>query len=462
MNRYLIAFFVPITMPFAYSYETMSLLLVVIFFWITPPSSSFSNSAKVVHSPYRTTFRRYAESENVRNSVINNEEDPRVFQKRIRQEQLNQILKSKTKDEYKEQSSVVPRSSAKKEIIKKRRQGEAASAAMDLPVQPMVTTIGGGTNTLFESIRNAVVPRWHPVPGVADINPQFRVESPTMNSNGYAATIWRNARKRQPAMWRYALRTFDRMVQQQQEQQLKGPKIDIINTHYEGALVAASKLGWSQRALEIYETVEKKEDQILERIQQSSMGSSATKSTGGSGQNTKIAIRITENMVFSVIRASVRESMQQRRREPLDAVLNRVINNMYEKHGISVTSIHLNPIAAGYQSLGYTNVANELLLGNLLDRIGEPEAENAIDTTFNVYDVQAKDKGSYSLLVQSAVQEQDWGQAVRALKTMTEAGLYPTNRHINLWTEVSGKRSTQRQLRVVNDTATTNVVKTKK
>ena len=92
--------------------------------------------------------------------------------------------------------------------------------------------------------------------------------------------------------------------------------------------------------------------------------------------------------------------------------------------------------------------ANNILLGNLLDRIGGPEAENAgIDTgTFNVYDVQAKDKGSYSLLVQSAVQEQDYGQAVLALRTMTEAGLYPTNRHLNIWTEVSNKRRYSRAI----------------
>jgi hypothetical protein len=446
-------------MQFFCHYEATGWLLVTIIFSMTPFSSSFSRTLTLLHYPNRVDVYRFAESENVHDNDTNNvEEDPRIFQKRVRQEQLNAILKSRAKDEYKEQPIAVPRSTSKKEIIKKRRQGEAASAAMDLPIQPMVTTISGGTKTLFESIRSAVVPRWHPVPGVADVNPQFRVESPTMNSNGYAATIWRNARKRQPAMWRYALRTFDRMVQQQQEQQLKGPKIDIINTHYEGALVAASKLGWSQRALEIHDIVEKKEEQILERIQQSSSANSSTKSINSGTQNAKIAIRITENMIFSVIRASVREAVKQRRREPLDSVLHRVVNTMNDKHRIAVTSIHLNPIAAAYQSLGYTNVANELLLGNLLDRIGEPEAENSIDTTFNVYDVEAKDKGSYSLLVQSAVQEQDWGQAVRALKTMTEAGLYPTNRHINSWTEVSGKRYIQRQRHASNETISSNVL----
>jgi hypothetical protein len=355
------------------------------------------------------------------------EVDPRIFQKKIREAQLDAILQKKPR--------IVDREiRAKKDIVKKRKQGEAASAAMDLPEQPIVTTIGGGTNALFESIRKAVVPRWHPVAGVADVNPRFRVESPTMNSKGYAASIWRNARKRQPAMWRYALRTFDRMMQQQQSS--KGPKLEAVNAHYEGALVAAAKLGWSQRALDIYQSVEKKEAQIMERIQQSSAGNKSSKTS-----RPKLAVRITENMVLSVIRASVREATIRKSREPLDRVLQLVIEKVNEKHSIPVTSVHLNPIAASYQSLGCTKESDNLLIQNLLDRIGGPEAENSIDTTFNVYDVQAKDKGSYSLLVQSAVQEQDWGQAVRALKTMTEAGLYPAQRHLNKWTEISEKRS---------------------
>jgi hypothetical protein len=362
------------------------------------------------------------------------ESNPRIVQKRVRGAQIDTIIPSKSKMDDDEQR---PIGLSKKDLVKKRKQGEAASAAMDLPMQPIVTTIGGGTNALFENIRKAVVPRWHPVAGVADINPRFRVESPAMTSRGYAASIWRNARKRQPAMWRYALRTFDRMVQQQQ--QSTGPKLDIINVHYEGAMVAAEKLGWSQRALDIYQFVEKKEAQIRERIHQSPV---ASKSNG----DPKIAIRITENMVLSVIRACVRESVVQKKREPLDRVLQLVIDNLNETHGISVTAIHLNPIAAAYQSLGYTKESDIVLQHKLLDRIGGPEAENVIDTTFNVYDVQAKDKGSYSLLVQSAVQERDWGQAVLALKTMTEAGLYPSNRHLNVWTEISEKRRRPKQI----------------
>ena len=434
----------------------MGKLTVLLLCVIVRRCSSFVLLFPTSYHPYRltdTTRFLFSDESETSDEIV--EEDPRLFQKRIRQEQLNAVLKSRSKDiEYTQQRQqqriVTPQQPKRKDIVKKRRRDEASSAAMDLPNQPMVTTISGGTNALFETIRNAVVPRWHPVSGVADVNPQFRIASPTMNSVGYAASIWRNARKRQPAMWRYALRTFDRMVLLQQEKQTNGPKLDIVNTHYEAALVAASKLGWSKRAIEIYETVESKQEKIWERMQQSSGLSSGTSSTNNgskittssSAQKTKIAIRITENMVLSVIRACVREAMKYKKREPLDVLLQKVIYTIHDKHNIPITSVHLNPIAAAYQSLGCTDDANNILLRNLLDRIGGPEAENVgIDTgTFNVYDVQAKDKGSYSLLVQSAVQEQDYGQAVLALKTMTEAGLYPTNRHLNKWTEVSNKR----------------------
>jgi hypothetical protein len=446
----------------------MGNLIVLLFCVFVHRCSSFVSVDFTSYHPYRHIFtstpRFLASDESETNDEIV-EEDPRLFQKRIRQEQLNAVLQSRSKDvdytQQQKQRIVPPQQPKRKDIVKKRRQGEAASAAMDLPNQPMVTTISGGTNTLFETIRKAVVPRWHPVTGVADVNPQFRIASPTMNSVGYAASIWRNARKRQPAMWRYALRTFDRMVEQQKEQQSNGPKLEVVNTHYEAALVAASKLGWSKRAIEMYETVEYKQEKILERMQQSSgLSSGSSSSNNGSKinvQNTKIAIRITENMVLSVIRACVREAMKYKKRAPLDLLLHKVIYTIHDKHNIPITSVHLNPIAAAYQSLGYTDDANNILLGNLLDRIGGPEAENVgIDTgTFNVYDVQAKDKGSYSLLVQSAVQEQDYGQAVQALKTMTEAGLYPTNRHLNKWTEASNKRrystTTRRQYRYKGD-----------
>jgi hypothetical protein len=319
--------------------------------------------------------------------------------------------------------------SPKKEIVKKRKDGEAASAAMDLPVQPLVKTIPGGTRLIFEAARQSV-PRWHPTAGVADVNPNFRTEPPMMNSQGYAASIRRNARKRQSAMWRYAIRTYDRLMEQHQSS--TGPRTEVSTVHLEGALTAAAKLGWSERALQVYQWAEQREEQIRDRLQPSIKRKS-------------IGVQVTENMVLSVIRACVRQAGRIKSREPLDAA-RRLVETVEAKHDIPVTAIHLNPIAAAYQSLGLLNEANELLQENLGDRVGGPEAENDLENSFNVYDVQSKDKGSYSLLVSAAVSEQDWAGAVEALRTMTEAGLYPANRHLNTWTEISVKKRNSRMV----------------
>ena len=70
-----------------------------------------------------------------------------------------------------------------------------------------------------------------------------------MTAQAYARTIWRHARKKKrPAMWRYAVRTFDRM-----------PAALKTNVHYEGVLAACAKLGWSERARQVYETVVEKQ-----------------------------------------------------------------------------------------------------------------------------------------------------------------------------------------------------------
>lgn len=354
-------------------------------------------------------LRTYLPSKHANGKESIEEYDSLSAQKKTRESQLDAIV------------------NPKKALAKKKKQGEASSKAMDLPMQPLVKTIAGGANLIFEATRQGV-PRWHPTSGVSDVNPSFRTEAPIMNSQGYAASIWRNARKRQPAMWRYAVRTFDRMTEQQQS--TVGPKIEVTNIHYEGVLTAAAKLGWSERALELYRLVEQKEGKIRERLQP------ALKSK-------KIAVQITENMVLTVIRACVREAVTKKARAPLDAA-RQIAETVEESRRIPVTAIHLNPLAAAYQSLGLTEEANQLLLTNLADRIGGPEAENVLDNSFNVYDVQAKDKGSYSLLVSSAVTEEDWGGAVDALKTMTEAGLYPANRHLNAWTEISERQRRHR------------------
>ena len=65
----------------------------------------------------------------------------------------------------------------------------------------------------------------------------------------------------------------------------------------------------------------------------------------------------------------------------------------------------------------------------------------------NINDLGCKDKASYALRVQGAVSAEDWGTAVEALTTMTEAGLYPVERHLNVWTEVSERKTKHRTTR---------------
>lgn len=57
------------------------------------------------------------------------------------------------------------------------------------------------------------------------------------------------------------------------------------------------------------------------------------------------------------------------------------------------------------------------------------------ETQLNIHQVKAKDRGSYSLLVQGAVIDEDWSCAVEELKRMTEVGLYPNSRNLNAWAE---------------------------
>lgn len=286
-----------------------------------------------------------------------------------------------------------------------------------------------------------VLPRWRPLEGVSDVNPKFRTQSPMMNSIGYSKTIWRNARKtNKPSLWRHALRTYDRMEQnaatkasdhlQQHSDQTK-LKVPRTNSHHEGALVACAKLGLWKKALQIYQGVEKQQR--------------------NQGMYTKVSI--TDNMVLSLIRACVRRARDlenvgktvQERRAPLDACTE-ILLAMEEHHGLPLVARHLNPLAAAYHKLGLIQEASTLLRMNLADRSSGPEAESGEDT-FNINDVRAKDKGSYSLLVKGAVLEGSWADAVDALRTMTDAGLYPNSRNLNAWTEVSERKTKQRATR---------------
>jgi pentatricopeptide repeat protein len=78
----------------------------------------------------------------------------------------------------------------------------------------------------------------------------------------------------------------------------------------------------------------------------------------------------------------------------------------------------------------------------LEDRTSGPEEEWG-ENPFNVNDVRAKDKASYSLLVKGAVSSGDWQNAIHALGNMTQAGLYPNSRNLNSWVEASERKSKQ-------------------
>lgn len=216
------------------------------------------------------------------------------------------------------------------------------------------------------------------------------------------------------------------------EDGIKTLKVQRTNLHHEGALVACAKLGLWQKAIQIYETVEEEQQRATNYRK----------------------VFITDNMVMSLIRSCVRgarnagaeeDATLDDRRAPLDACLELLLS-MEEKHGLPLVARHLNPIAAAFQKLGLNQEATTLLSTQLEDRTSGPEEEDG-DDPFNVNDVRAKDKGSYALLVKGAVSEEDWEGAVDALRTMTEAGLFPNNRNLNAWTEVSERKSKQRAAR---------------
>ena len=313
------------------------------------------------------------------------------------------------------------------------------------------------TSKFAASSSKSVLPRWHPIRGVSDANPSFRTAAPMMNSQGYAGTIWRNVRKaNKPSLWRHALRTYDRMgekpaAKQQQAKDIGSLamttrnndnndssnnnrlKVQRTNVHHDGALVACAKLGLWQKALQIYRDVEEQQERPTSYQK----------------------VFVTDNMVLSLIRSCVLASRApgasqktaEERRLPLDACLE-VLLEMEDQHGLPLVARHLNPLAAAYQKIPGFGVpeAARLLTTHLSDRTSGPEEEDG-DDPFNVNDVRAKDKGSYSLLVKGAVSEGNWEGAVEALKLMTDSGLYPKARNLNGWTEVSERKTKQRATR---------------
>ena len=390
-------------------------------------------------------------------------------------------LQAKKKDSNKSNETESKTEKQRREIAYKRRQGRKASAQMDLPEQPTVKTLEGGTAMIFDMARRMMVwdeedaleqkraataaaaaaaaaadddnetttvtatpPRWHPTMGISDRNPAFRTQSPTMSAQGYAGIIWRNVRKTsKPVMWRYALRSFDRMEEQHQTTKNNSVSVERSTIHYEGALLACAKLGLWERALEIYKQVEAKEAELIRQRKNSR----------------SLSVQVTDNMVQSLIRASIRSVRQKRRatntqqqarlqdrRAPLDTAVE-IVLQIEDKHNIPVVAQHLNPLAAAYQSLGLYTEAADLLRHNLKERITGPEPEDGSSAPLNLNDIRAKDKAAYALLVKGAVSEGDWVGAVDALTNMTQSGLYPVSRHLNQWTEVSERKTKQRTTR---------------
>ena len=286
--------------------------------------------------------------------------------------------------------------------------------------------------------------RWYPHSGIADVNDNFRTQSPIMNNKGFEKIIWKNARKKnKPSQWKYALRTYDRMALLEGDPNFG--QIKRLNIHHEGAMQACAKLGLWQRALEIYHYVYQQE--MGEEIQRAGKDEKST------------SVYVTDDMVLSLVRSTVRasrlRSRQKRkshdpplspeqeeqeaalRRIPLDTALE-ILSSLPEKHNIPLVAYYLNPLAAAYQSLGYTAVSKKILETFLTNRTaGE-------DDILNVHDLCAKDKGSYSLLVQASVVTGDWGAAVDSLSEMTNAGIYPNSRHCNVWSEISERQTRPR------------------
>mmetsp|Transcript_14115 Transcript_14115/g.28457 ORF Transcript_14115/g.28457 Transcript_14115/m.28457 type:complete len:497 (+) Transcript_14115:178-1668(+) len=207
--------------------------------------------------------------------------------------------------------------------------------------------------------RAGILPRWHPHGGISDVNPSFRSTPPAMNSRGYAAAIRRNSRKRnKPASWRHALRTYYRMTSMEEEagqeapENMAGasttnedapriaarPRLAVRRSapHYEGAIVACSKLGLWREAFRIYEEAAESKD-----------GPSAQMAQASTGAARKHRRTVTDNMILGLVRAAVRGSKSlemkskdvEYRREPLDKVSNLLLNLEVRKKNVDETVV---------------------------------------------------------------------------------------------------------------------------
>ena len=360
----------------------------------------------------------------------------------------------------------------------------------------LIKTFGGGTTLMFKMIRERMLdwgssaepqpskpktlPKWHPHTGISDVNPNFRQAPPAMNNRGFAKSIWRNLRKRQkPSLWQNALRTYDRMTAMESETL----NIQRSNIHHEGAMLACAKLGDWHRALEIYHSVHQIELETQAQFDDAQFNetrstqptpiaepavstlSSAEKRAASIKMKMRREVHVTDSMILSLVRACVKASRnrgkQQNngeeshelspeleeqeaalRRIPLDTALE-ILSNIQEDHNIPLVAVHINPLAAAYQKLGYVQQSLDIVQTMLSNRTVGEEPEDGVDI-LNVNDFCAKNKDSYSLLVQGSVVTGDWGSAVEALADMTNAGLYPNKRHCNIWSEISERQTRPR------------------
>lgn len=400
----------------------------------------------------------------------------------------NTRFASETKRHSRSDNKDEPPSNSKDEVDRSKRTKRQEDPFQATGQEDLIQTLAGGPALIFEMARKSMLfvrdtdsassdksekKRWRPYSGVSDSNPSFRTQAPAMNNQGFAKSIWRNIRKRnKPSLWRQALRTYDRMTILENDPNFS--HIQRSNTHHEAAMLACAKLGLWQRALEIYHDVYQQEMDAAAAEDPSSSFTAATAKTNDIRKQK--SVRVTDDMVLSLVKACVRASRNRSklksssqkgrgttgndeelhdetdppplppeievreailRRIPLDTAFE-VLATLPEEHGIPLVAYHVNPLAAAYQSLGYVQHAREIVQTMLSNRTaGE-------DEIFNVHDLHAKDKGSYSLLVQGAVVTGDWGSAVEALGDMTKAGLYPSSRHCNVWNEISNRQTRPR------------------
>jgi pentatricopeptide repeat protein len=112
---------------------------------------------------------------------------------------------------------------------------------------------------------------------------------------------------------------------------------------------------------------------------------------------------------------------------------------MYVKsvYGILIAPRFVNPLAAAYQCIGDYNEGDALINNLLSSEKTRSSDEDSADDDKSC----AKDSVSYSLLVKSSAASGEWSNAVELLKQMTEAGIYPVNRDLNSWKEVSSRKS---------------------